>query len=261
MGCATPQASVEEETGPRPDRKMMGLDDPINSDFWRDWEPRAPVPATSDAVVFDHWVVDDPQTIEGIWRSLYAVLNAMRSATDDEITQRSVTMTMSTLEPSTDGSARMYIGFIVRPNVEGLVATISSKAGALEPAVHVRIERNSTGFNPIRLVADPAASERPPVILTIDGVKADATVDGEPVENAAVLKSLLMSALWIPFTETNYVEAKTGRPTKYLGPLENRDREMDEILNPTVFPPRMDLKELVVPPASPSQDAQGDSND
>ncbi len=253
MGCATPQSPAPTaEAGPRPDRKMMGLDDPVNHDFWRDWKPRSSATPVEDAVVFDHWVVDDPQAIEGIWRSLYAVLDAMRASTD-ETTRKSITMVMSTLEPATDGSARMYIGFVVRKNAEGLIATMSSNAGALEPAVHVHIERTAKGFNPLVLIADPAAQDHPPVRLTLQTATPEADVDGKSIENAPVLRSLLMSALWLPYTESKYVEAKTGRPTKYLGPLENRDREMDEILNPTAFPPRMDLNELVPPPAAPNE--------
>lgn len=267
-GCA---ASAPRPVAPSADSPMAGLDAPTHQGVWLQWTPLAeprplPVGFTDHHLAFDRWTLDD-EAAARLWAGLFPVLDRVRHEGDSEAIARTVQLMMEALEPG-DHDIFAEATFIRSadaggPGTEAVAIRFARDLGQASPQLIVVLARplvdeEDGQMREAVVWAAPGFEEAAPFTLHLrqdDGWQAtlgegltwrdDA---GQPVADAELIAAILGQPVWKQITGRAYLDAtlraaQGGQPPAPLAPalgLPQRERSLDQVMEATMFPPRMD---------------------
>ena len=268
-GCRTTSSGPTGQGNDALAEELMG-DEP--SAPWAKWTAtpgKAPHPTLSEINAFDYWQLHDQTFTRDLWAALFPILDTLRSHPDaTEQTRRSLDAMLALMEPgetSKEPPIAIDVTFLVGEDgaglFEGVLVRFSRNIEGTIPVLSLMLTRHGGDVAPTDVLVwgDPAFKESPPFSarLTRSG---SSIVDGHrtrPVMlgakrhddlSSALAIDILSRALWPKLTQEAYLEsglarhdAKEPMPPGFepAGGLEIRDREIEEVLPDTAFPPSL----------------------
>ena len=267
--CRTGGANVEDGSSALVDASSF---EDLGSEPWAKWTatpgitPHPPL-AQDQTHAFDYWQLHDPTFARELWAALFPILDTLRShpgATAE--TKRSLDTMLALMEPGEEANAiALDVTFVVGANekgaFEGVLVRLSRDIEGTTPALSLMMTRHGGDVSPTEILVwgAPAFEESPPFSahLTrsgstlVDGQRARPVLLGAKQHrdlSSALAIDILAGALWPKLTQEAYLDSTLARHKKQVSPppgfepaagLRVRDRELEEVLSDTAFPPSL----------------------
>lgn len=243
---------------------------------WAKWTAtpgKAPHPVLAEINAFDYWQLHDQTFARELWAALFPILDTLRSHPDaTEQTRRSLDAMLALMEPGDSRSGppiSMDVTFLVGEDgdgvFEGVLVRFSRNIERTTPVLSMMLTRHGGDVSPTDVIlwGDPAFQESSPFSARLtrsgsslaDGQRTRPVMLGakrhEDLSSALAI-DILSRALWPKLTQEAYLDSALARHEKSgeesdpmppgfepAGGLKLRDREIEEVLSDTAFPPSL----------------------